>query len=426
MDKETELKRNKNKALALLIVAFVVFLTTAFMQHGFWVDGVKSVAEAAMVGALADWFAVVALFRRVPIPVVSSHTEIIPKNKDRIAENLAEFVKEKFLDARSIVGLITRHDPARNLTMWLQSPGNANRFGDYMVKAINGMLDAADDARIQGLLKDALHTVFDKIDVSKSAGVILDTLTKDGRHQELLDEGIAQIVALFEKEETREFIAQQVVDWIKEEYSAFEKILPTVAIGNGAANMIRGGVNRILTNVTEDRDHTLRKEFDQTVQALIVKLKNDRSFLEKGDELKRHLRDGEVVSAYIKDLWTAMRTWIKTDVSNPHSLMHAKIVSMGEWLGAELTANAELRESLNAHMIKSAESMVPELAGFLTRHISDTVKNWDTREMSHQIELNIGKDLQYIRINGTIVGGFIGMLLYLGAHLLQMAAMHSA
>jgi uncharacterized membrane-anchored protein YjiN (DUF445 family) len=426
MDKETELQRNKNKALALLVVAFLVFLATAFMQRGFWMDGVKAVAEAAMVGALADWFAVVALFRRVPIPFVSSHTEIIPKNKDRIADNLAEFVREKFLDAKSIVGLVSKHDPANSMTMWLQSPGNANRVGDYMIRVVSGMLDVTDDARIQGLLKDALHTVFDKVDISKSVGAILDTLTKDGRHQELLDEGIAQIVALFEKEETREFIAHQVVDWIKEEYSTLEKILPTAAIGNGAAGMIRSGVNQILKKVSDDRDHMLRKEFDSAVQVLIARLKSDRSFLEKGEELKRHLRDGEMVSAYVKDLWGALRTWIKTDVSNPHSLMHAKIAAMGEWLGAELASNAELRESVNAHMIKSAESMVPELAGFLTRHISDTVKNWNTREMSHQIELNIGKDLQYIRINGTIVGGFIGMLLYLGTHLLDLARIHVA
>ncbi|HEX3379726.1 MAG TPA: DUF445 family protein, partial [Paraburkholderia sp.] len=134
MDKTTELKKAKRTPLLLLAAAACVFVVTAFLRRGLWVDGIKAVAEAAMVGALADWFAVAALFRRVPIPLVSGHTAIIPRNKHKIADNLAHFVQEKFLDIPSLVGLIRRHDPAQTITVWLSEPANTARLGDYVVR----------------------------------------------------------------------------------------------------------------------------------------------------------------------------------------------------------------------------------------------------------------------------------------------------
>lgn len=126
-DKALELKRSKRRALWLLLAAVAVFVTTIFLPRGPWIDGVKAVAEAAMVGALADWFAVVALFRRVPIPFVSRHTEIIPQNKDKIADNLAVFVREKFLGPDALAAQIRQHDPAQRLGAWLGEPANTGR-----------------------------------------------------------------------------------------------------------------------------------------------------------------------------------------------------------------------------------------------------------------------------------------------------------
>src|SRR5428012_10174 len=130
-----------------------------------------------MVGGLADWFAVVALIRRDTITFVSKHTEIVTRKKERIADNLAIFVQEKFLDVSSIVGLIRKHDPARRITEWLTAPANTDLLG--------GFLDLSDDVRLQAFIKDGFHAVIDKVDLSKSLGAVLDTLTKDGRHQEL-------------------------------------------------------------------------------------------------------------------------------------------------------------------------------------------------------------------------------------------------
>jgi uncharacterized membrane-anchored protein YjiN (DUF445 family) len=420
MNKALELTKAKRTPLLLLLAAACIFVVTAFMPRGFWVDGIKAIAEAAMVGALADWFAVAALFRRVPIPVVSAHTAIIPRNKHKIADNLAVFVQDKFLDVPSLVGLIQKHDPARSITEWLTQPANTARLGDYVVKLTGGILELTDDVRIQVFIKDALRGVLAKVDLSQSMGAILDTLTRDGRHQELLDAGIDQVVALLSKPEARAFIADRIVDWVKSEYPTMEKILPSAWLSEKGAEAIANVVNRMLEQISENPTHVLRQKFDETTHKLIVKLKTDPAFLEKGEELKRYLMEGEALTSYIKDMWSELRAWLKRDLQSSDSALHARVAAMGQWVGRELARDPALRQSLNDHLEDAARAMAPEFAQFLTRHISDTVKNWDSGEMSRQIELNIGKDLQYIRINGTIVGGFIGLLLYASSQLFEL------
>ncbi|WP_144109295.1 DUF445 domain-containing protein [Paraburkholderia sp. BCC1886] len=412
MNKETELKKAKLVPLLLLAAAAALFIATAFLPHGVWVDGIKAVAEAAMVGALADWFAVVALFRRVPIPFVAAHTAVIPNNKHKIADNLAVFVQDKFLDVPSLVGLIQKHDPAQTIAGWLTQPANAARLGDYVVKLTAGILELADDVRIQSFIKEALRDVLDKVDLSHSMGSILDTLTKDGRHQDLLDAGIEQVVSFLRQPAAREFIAERIVEWVKGEYPKMEKILPSAWLGEKGADAIANAANRMLEQIAANPTHELRERFDEAAQKLIVKLKTDPAFAEKGEELKRYLVEGDALGNYVKDMWGDLRAWLKRDLLSPDSALHARAMAMGQWVGRELANDPALRQSLNDHLEDAARAMAPDFAAFLTRHISDTVKNWDARDMSHQVELNIGRDLQTIRINGTLVGGFIGFLLY--------------
>ncbi|CAD6563188.1 DUF445 domain-containing protein [Paraburkholderia sabiae] len=424
MNKEAELKRAKRRATLLLLIATAIFIATAFMQRNMWIDGIKAVAEAAMVGALADWFAVVALFRRVPIPGVAAHTAIIPQNKDKIADNLAVFVREKFLDESSIVGLIRKHDPAQSITNWLCVDANTRRLGDYVLKLTGGILELLDDARIQTFIKDALDAMLDKIDLSKATGSILDTLTRDGRHQELLDEGIEHLMALLREPGVRTFIAEQIVDWFKREYPTLEKIMPSEWLGESGANIVADTVNNMLLRVSEDPGHKLRHKFDEAAARLVVKLKSDPAFLQKGEEIKRYVKESENLALYVKDLWAQLRDWLRRDLARDDSVLHAKVAAMGQWIGRELAQDESLRRSLNDHMEEAARAMAPDFAGYLTRHISDTVKNWDSRDMSQQIELNIGKDLQYIRINGTLVGGCIGLLLYASSQIFALVRLH--
>ncbi|MEM5438870.1 DUF445 domain-containing protein [Paraburkholderia diazotrophica] len=425
MNKVAELKHSKRRATLLLLIATAVFVTTAFMRASMWVDGIKAVAEAAMVGALADWFAVVALFRRVPIPGVAAHTAIIPQNKDKIADNLALFVREKFLDESSIVGLIRKHDPAQSVTNWLGVDANTQRLGDYMVKLTAGILELLDDARIQRFIKDALDAMLDRIDLSKATGAILDTLTRDSRHQQLLDDGIEHLMALLREPDVRAFIAEQIVDWFKREYPTLEKLMPSEWLGESGANVVAQAVNSMLLRVSDEPEHKLRRKFDEAAARMIVRLKSDPVFLQKGEEIKSYVKDSENLAQYVRDLWSQLRDWLRVDLERGDSVLRTKVSEMGQWIGRELANDQTLRRSLNQHMEEAARAMAPDFADYLTRHISDTVKNWDSRDMSEQIELNIGKDLQYIRINGTIVGGCIGLLLYASSQIFAFVRLHA-
>ncbi|WP_350261486.1 DUF445 domain-containing protein [Pantoea sp. BJ2] len=412
MDKFQQLKRSKRLALSLLLIAAATFIVTLFLPANFWVLGLKAIAEAAMVGALADWFAVVALFRRVPVPFISRHTAIIPRNKDRIGENLGRFVQEKFLDTDSLLALIRRHDPSQMLAQWLNTPGNADRIGRHLLQVMRGFLDLTDDQRIQRFLRRAVHRALDKVDLTQSSALLLDSLTKNNRHQELLDAAVQQLLRLLHKPGTREFIAAQIVRWLKREHPIKAKMLPTEWLGEHSADLVANAVDSILDQVALDQGHELRLGFDRAVQRLIERLKSDPEMAERAENIKSWLKEDESFNRYIGELWQDLRGWLKDDVNSEDSRVQERVRLAALWLGETLAADEALRASMNQHLEDAARSVAPEFAAFLTRHISDTVKSWDARDMSQQIELNIGRDLQFIRINGTLVGGTIGLILY--------------
>ena len=283
MDKYQQLKRSKRLALALLLIAAATFVVTLFLPPNFWVLGLKAIAEAAMVGALADWFAVVALFRRVPVPFISRHTAIIPRNKDRIGENLGRFVQEKFLDTDSLLALIRRHDPSQMLAQWLNTPGNADRIGRHLLQVMRGLLDLTDDERIQRFLRRAVHRALDKVDLTQSSALLLDSLTKNNRHQELLDAAVQQLLRLLHKPGTREFIASQIVRWLKREHPIKAKMLPTEWLGEHSADLVANAVDSILDEVALDQGHEFRLGFNRAVPRLIVKLKPDPDMAERAE-----------------------------------------------------------------------------------------------------------------------------------------------
>ncbi|WP_413675923.1 DUF445 domain-containing protein [Pantoea dispersa] len=413
MDKYQQLKRSKRLALSLLLIAAAIFVVTLFLPPTFWVLGLKAIAEAAMVGALADWFAVVALFRRVPVPFISRHTAIIPRNKDRIGENLGRFVQEKFLDTDSLLALIRRHDPSQLLAQWLNTPGNADRIGRHLLQVMRGFLDLTDDQRIQRFLRRAVHRALDKVDLTQSSALLLDSLTKNNRHQELLDAAVQQLLRLLHKPGTREFIALQIVRWLKREHPIKAKVLPTEWLGEHSAELVANAEDSILDEVARDQGHEFRLGFNRAVQRLIERLKSDPEMAERAETIKHWLKEDESFNRYIGELWQDLRRWLKSDLSSDDSRVHERVRLAALWLGETLAADEALRTSMNQHLEDAARSVAPEFAAFLTRHISDTVKSWDAREMSQQIELNIGRDLQFIRINGTLVGGTIGLVLFL-------------
>ncbi len=412
MDKSLALHRAKRFALACLLGSAVLFVAASLAPPSLWTALLRAMAEAAMVGALADWFAVTALFRRIPLPFLARHTAIIPRNKDRIADNLAVFVEEKFLSPQSLAGLVRRHDPAQRLSAWMAAPENAARLGGYMAQAVAGVLTLTDDRRIQAFVREALQTALGKLDLSRSLASILDTLTLDGRHQQLLDRAIVALAELLNREQTRAFIAERMVEWLQREYPKIEKLLPSNWIGEKSADTLADILDKLLTGIAEDPQHSLRQAFDRQLAGFVARLKEDPALRARAEEIKREILQGEAVNAYVGSLWESLRQWLRQDLARPDSALHAQASAATQWIGRALQEDAQLRSSLNAHLEQAIASLSPDVAQLLTRHISDTIKQWDTAELSRQIELNIGRDLQYIRINGTLVGGLIGALLF--------------
>lgn len=417
--REAELKRMQSVALACVGVAAAVFVATLFLPATFWVRLLRAGAEAAMVGGLADWFAVVALFRR-PLGLPIPHTAIIPKSKNRIADNLAEFVRDKFLNPEVVTDLIRRSDPAQWLATWFSEPANARRIGQHAANLMGVLLDLVDDRRIQAFLNDAARTVIGRIDFSQALGSVLEMLTRGGSHQQLLDAVLRHAIALLKRPETQQLIAQRVVNWLKSEHRWKQLVLPTEWLGEKAAEAARSNVIDFLDEVARMPAHELRAAFDDALEGLIARLKTDEAFVRKGEEIKDFVLRNPELADYAQNVWAALRDWLSNDLASSSPQLQQQVERVGLWFGRRLSEDRELRRSINDHAESFAAAAAPRFADFLTTHISHTVRNWDATDMSRQIELSIGPDLQYIRISGTAVGCCIGILLFLVSHLGEM------
>ena len=411
------LKRAKRQALGLLLAVALVFIATGFMTPTLWVRCLQAVSEAAMVGALADWFAVTALFRRIALPWVGRHTAIIPRNKDRIGDNLAHFVRDRFLDPASLLALIRKNDPAQWLAQWLTAPAHGALLGRQVARLALAALELVQDRQVQRFLLQSLRAVLAQVDLARAAAALLAALTQGGRHQALLDDVLARIAATLQAGQTREFIAASIIDWLKREHPLKEKVLPSDWLGGKGAQMIAQALENLLDDIAHNPAHRVREALDMAVARLVERLRTDPDFAAQAEQVRHYVLHDEKLADYLQALWTQLRQRLQTDLADEHSHIARKAAAMGRWLGQSLATDPALRASMNARLERWSAALAPDAAQFLAQHISDTVKRWDAEELSSLVELHIGKDLQFIRINGTLVGGAIGLLLFLLAQL---------
>ncbi|MEG0921251.1 MAG: DUF445 domain-containing protein [Comamonas sp.] len=420
-EQQTLLRRAKRTPLLLLIAVALLFVLASwcigqpFAQTERWqlaLRCLRAMTEAGMVGALADWFAVSALFKHIPIPWIERHTAIIPRNKDRIGENLAVFVRERFLDGDSLVQLVRTHRPADKMAQWLKSPGNAELLGHQVARLAAAALATVQDAQVERFIKLALRTLLGQLDLSKSLSKLLTVLTHEGRHQVLLEQALDKLVELLREGETRELIAQTIAYWLKTEHPVKEKMLPTGWLSDKGSAMIASSLEHLLDAIADNPSHVLRAKFDETMQEWIARLQTDPVWHAKGEEVRRYLQHDAAVGQYVQELWQSLRASLQRDLADDNSAMARNVRGMGLWLGKSLAADDALRASLNERMEMWVRDLSPEIAQFFGTHIADTVKRWDAKELSDLIEWNIGRDLQFIRINGTMVGGMIGFVLF--------------
>ena len=411
-DKQAQLAHAKTDALLLLAIMGCVLVLSLSLPRGLFADALRSISEAAIVGGLADWFAVSALFRPLPVPGIGRDTDVIARKKDEIGDNLAQFVQEKFLDADSLAALLRRHDLAAGLAGWLTQEANTRRLGRFVVKCVAGSLHLVEEVRVQQLLKDAARTLLAKADLSRSAGEVLDTLTANGRHQQLLDQLIERLLQLLATQRTRAVIAEEIVQWLKTEHYRKQLVLPTEWLGEKGSELAARQLGRWLDEVRTDPGHGLRVAFDEQVGQLIARLKADPLMRVKAQEIKAYLLNDDDLGRYASQLWRSVSAWLHRNVEDEDSELHRNLMAAGGWLGRELAADPELRRTLNEQLEVAARSAAPDFSAYLTGHIRDTVRQWDGRQMASQVELSIGPQLQKIRVNGTLVGGAIGLVLF--------------
>jgi len=408
--REAQLARAKRRAALFLFAAAAGFLAT-FAGHDAWPARLLRTAfEAAMVGAIADWLAVAALFR--PLPLVSE-SDLIARQKNAIGDDFADFVKDKFLDPESLAALIRRHDLAQGVAAWLAGEANARHLAAFLASTLAGSLQLLEAERVQALVRHATRTFLDGVDLSRAAGEVLETLTAGGRHQQLLDSLIAKMLDACNRGATREAIADKIVNWLRTEHRVKQMVLPTEWIGDKGSQVIAENLGGYLQQVRDDPAHPLRAAFDAQVQQLLARLRSDPALRAKVEELKASLLDDEALGRYAGELWASLSGWLRRDLERPDSRIHRNLAAAARWLGRELAADPELRRTLNAQLERAARSAAPEFAEFLTRHIRETVHQWDARQMAHQVELALGPRLQKIRLNGTVMGFVIGLALFL-------------
>jgi len=395
-----------------MIGAAVLFVVARLQKgHGAW-EWVAAFAEAAMVGALADWFAVVALFRH-PLGVPIPHTAIIKHKKDAIAGNLASFIRDKFLASDALIAKLRAYDPAEHLAGYMMTRDNAASLARGVTRLCADSLAFLDDERVLQLVRSALNSRIDNFDAATSAGAILDALRKDNRHQAVLDDLLQRCAAWLATDEAQAKLATAIEDLAAKEYPLLMAFMPNKdQFARGAGEKIVKRLNAYIQEVNADPAHEVRYRFDTAVTGFIARLKTDAVLRGKVEAIKRNVVHNQAVSDYARSIADDLRIWLHDDLRQPQSQIQERIGLAVAGLGTTLSQNQGLKDSLNEHLetlvLHYGDSLRTAIAG----HISGTMQQWESDDYTDEIELSIGSDLQFIRMNGTLVGGVIGLLLH--------------
>jgi uncharacterized membrane-anchored protein YjiN (DUF445 family) len=408
-DKRRRLRRMQWLANGLLLLAALVFAAATYFEtrHPL-LPYLAAFAEAAMVGALADWFAVVALFRHPLGMRFLPHTAIIPANKDRIANNLGAFVQGEFFATERVLQVIRTFDPAAALARWFMQPAHAERLGAWLVRSFAYALDALDDRQVQRYLRRAVMAQIERIDLAQLAGQLLDLLTLDNRHQALLDQVLAGIEATLAKPEVRARIEQMLAH---EMPLYFERL--KLAGGRIAAEKIVTGILELLHEVNADPRHALRHDFDQMLANLVQKLQQDPAYRYRIERFQRRLAADPRLSAYLGGLWRDLRAWLREDLRCVDSRIGARIAGLAQQFAQTLHADSAMQQWINQQILQAAPALVETWRPRLGDFIAAKMREWKDDEIVDKLELNIGRDLQFIRLNGTLVGGLVGLAIHL-------------
>ncbi len=398
----------KRLALGLLAAAAVLYvLATALTPHHAAWGYVAAFAEAAMVGAIADWFAVVALFRH-PLSLPIPHTAIIPENKDRIGENLATFIATHFLATDQVLAKVKDFDAAGRVAQWLARPENAERVGERLIDVGRWAVGALNDERVRLFVADLARRGLKQVDITRLTGQVLEAMTHEGRHQELLDGVLVQLARLLGEDVVQDTLTEAIAREVK--------ALRYVGLDQVAARMATRKVVVIIAktiiDMAEDPQHDLRLRFDDVVSKFVARLKSDDELRARVEKSKAEMLDNPALGNYVNELWSELLAWLQDDMGKVDSSLRHSITLAARTLGERLTRDTEVRTWINGELQAAAPRLIERYREDIRAYIVARVQSWDAREMTDELERHIGRDLQFIRINGTLVGGLVGLVIH--------------
>lgn len=401
--RRSELRRMKTVAVGLLLVATAVFVATAIAGDDApgWVAYVRAAAEAGMVGGLADWFAVTALFKHpmgIPIP----HTAIIQKRKDDIGAGLGSFVSDYFLTAEGISDRLGEAQVSARVGAWMAEPVNAERMARQVLTVGSSVLDAVRDDEVRDVIEDAVVRRLRTTSTGPAASRVLELVVAEGRHQDVLSVILRRLGEVLEvnRETLRTRLYTESPWWVPN------------TVDDVVFDRLHAVATRYLFDLATDPNHQLRLSIDDQVEQLVIDLANDPATVRRADELRDELLDHPQLREWTNSIWLDLKERIKEAAADPDDATLERVSDTIARVGRRLSDDPALSAKTDAWVTTTAVSLAEQSRDQVGAYIATTVQRWDTAEAAERIELQVGRDLQFVRINGTVVGALAGVVIY--------------
>jgi uncharacterized membrane-anchored protein YjiN (DUF445 family) len=390
------MKRRATGLLVAMAVAFVVI--TVFGDNTGWTGYVQAAVAASLVGGVADWFAVTAVFRH-PLGVPIPHTAVIVERKDKFGETLGAFVQENFLSSDAMTARLREAHLARRLGDWLADRAHAETLARHVADAAVELADMLRDEDVQSVLHEQVRRGLETVPLAPLAGKVLRGATEDGRHQELFDAVLRGVGRSLDqnRETLRSRFEEESPWWV-----------PT-AIDHRIFDRLLDGLCSFFDSINADPDHEVRARLDDWIEQLAERLEHSPEYRVRGEQLKGELLDHPELRAWLGSLWIDAKAALRSQAADPESELRQRladaIVAAGERLRSDPALAAKVDDVIEWGVRYVGEHFHAEIAGL----VSGTLARWDAEETSRKLEILLGPDLQFIRINGTVVGGLVGL-----------------
>jgi uncharacterized membrane-anchored protein YjiN (DUF445 family) len=397
--------RMRATATAMLVAMAAVFFIARELLHLHWGWGyVLAFSEAAMVGGLADWFAVTALFRR-PLGLPIPHTAIIPENKDRIADTMASFLRTYFLTPQVVARRMRGMNLAGAAGNFLVEPsaGSEGRLRQGAASLIGDVLESLDPEKLGGLVKQGMRQQLERLEIAPLLGQLIEAAIADKRHMPVI-QGVIQWAG--ETLEANEDLVRRMI------HDKANTILRLTGLDEKVANAILDGVYKMLAEVLVFPDHPLRIRLEEGLEQLADKLKHDPQMQTQVMELKREILANPAMALWLDAMWERLRIAMLRGLRDPDKALAGQLGESLAQLGTALRTDPMIQLQVNRFARRTIAGITTRYGDQIVQLVSETVKRWDAHTVTDRVEAAVGRDLQFIRINGTVVGGLVGLVLH--------------